>query len=357
MTAYQTMLAKQAKTLTSLVAANLEIPVVPLAIGLRTVLTGAEVALPSEDLAEVERRFRSIRAELKASGELEGFFARRVATMTVRVERSVRLESVQLAVKVRSAVTDFDSARFDEALRLYDWISAEPQANSRKLHETIEGVDRMIKAFTGLKDDLLHSTRVRWDWVHLEKVENLMGRRLGDLPISRAKALSEAVDGNFVYLDELDANELEGHQRRDWARARLAELIDVEIERLQAHRTTFDLDEVARERSSAVDRVLFDSSKEATQARKYESAAERSLYRALRELRKLQAEKAKPAFQEALDETSRGEPEPELGSFFPGENRADPSRSRPSENSGRNRSSVRPHDPSGTRNSPRTPST
>jgi hypothetical protein len=332
MTAYQALMEKQARTLSEMVTAIVEGPVLPLTVGVKKVLTGEEIALPSEDKVEVERRFRSIKVELKAKGELEEFFARRVASMTVRVERGVRLEAANLSDKVRKAAIDFDRSRFDEAQRLYDWISADPLVNSRKLHETIEGVDRMHKAFRDLKDDLLHPSGVRWDWMHLEKVENLMGRRLGDFPISRAKALSEAIGGEFQSLEASDGEGLDVFERRGWAREQMAELIDREIDRLEAHRKSFDLDELARERAESADRVLFDPSKEATLARKYEAAAERSLYKALRELRQLQAQKSRDATQLFDPE------EPELGSFFPEEGAGKPDRLDRPENPARDRS-------------------
>jgi hypothetical protein len=352
MTAYQAMLAKEAMILSKMVSEIVEGPVVLLNIGLKKALTGEEIALPSEDVAELERRFLAIKGELRATGELEEFFARRVASMTVRVERGVRLEAASLSDKVRKAAADFDASRFQDALKLSDWITADPLVNSRKLHETIEGVDRMLKSFRGLKDDLLHPTNVRWDWCHLEKVENLMGRRLGDFPISRAKALSEAIGGEFKYLEESDGEGLEDFERPTWAREQLAELIDREVDRLEAHRTTFDLEEVARERTDSVDRVLFDPSKEAALARKYEAAAERSLYKALRELRQLQKVKA----QREDPDTE----EPELASFFPGEVVAEPAApaepARP-ENPARDRSSERKKGSKGVRKPPRSRST
>jgi hypothetical protein len=335
MTAYQAMLEAQARTLSKMVSTMVEGPSLPLTIGIKKVLTGEEITLPNEDKTEVERRFRSIRVELKANGELEEFFARRVASMTVRVERGVRLEAANLSDKVRKAATDFDRDRFNEALRLYDWITSDPLVNSRKLHETIEGVDRMHKAFRDLKDDLLHPAGSRWDWMHLEKVENLMGRRLGDFPISRAKALTDAIAGDFQYLEESDGDGLEVFERRVWARDRLGELIDREVERLEAHRKTFDLDELARERAESADRVLFDPSKEATLARKYEAAAERSLYRALKELRQLQVSKSRDASREFDPD------EPELGSFFPGDTAVEPDRPGLPENPARDRSPER----------------
>jgi hypothetical protein len=351
-TAYQAMMTEKARTLSKMVEEIVnEGPVLPLTIGLKRVLTGEEIALPSEDAAEVERRFRSIQGELKASGELEQFFARRVASMTVRVERAVRLEAANLSDKVRHAAADFDASRVDAAAKLYDWIGSEPQANRRKLHETVEGVDRMIRAFRGLKDDLNRPTTVRWDWFHLEKVENLMGRRLGDLPISRAKALSEAIGGDFQHLEPSEGEGLDGFERQAWAREQMAELIDREIRRLEAHRTTFDLDEVDRARAESVDRVLFDASPEATLARKYEAAAERSLYRALGELRKLQARKARePVESSILDE-------PELASFFQGESASEPARPTPPANPAPARPASPNHRPNGTRKPPRSRST
>jgi hypothetical protein len=345
------MMEEKARTLSKMVSEIVEGPVVPITIGIKKVLTGEEIALPSEDAGELERRFRSIEVELQATGELEQFFARRVASMTVRIERSVRLEAATLGDKVRKSVTDFDASRVDEAARLYDWITSDPTANRRKLLETIEGVDRMLRAFVGLKDDLLHPSRVRWDWMHLEKLENLMGRRLGDLPISRAKALSEAIGGEFKYLEASDGEGLELSERQQWAREALGELIDREIARLETHRTSFNLEELARERTASVDRVLFDPSQDATLARKYEAAAERSLYRALRELRQLQARKAQ-AVAEEMEAEEAG-----LASFFPGVESINPARPGHLGQPARDRSPVPDRPGKGARKPPRSRST
>jgi hypothetical protein len=70
-------------------------------------------------------------------------------------------------------------------------------------------------------------------------------------------------------------------------------------------------EEADRLRAEAGRRAMFDPSKEATLARKYEAAAERGFFRALKELRQLekQAKAAEPAAQvEAFQR--------ELGSFF-----------------------------------------
>jgi hypothetical protein len=68
--------------------------------------------------------------------------------------------------------------------------------------------------------------------------------------------------------------------------------------------------EIARLRNEAERLALFEASKEATLARKYEAAAERSFFRALKELR------AHERWVKAAEEAELDE---ELGSFLPGE--------------------------------------
>jgi hypothetical protein len=68
--------------------------------------------------------------------------------------------------------------------------------------------------------------------------------------------------------------------------------------------------QAARLRTEAGKRALFDSSKEATLARKYEASAERGFLRALKELHQLKRA-AKVAEEEAFEE--------KLGSILPGE--------------------------------------
>ena len=85
---------------------------------------------------------------------------------------------------------------------------------------------------------------------------------------------------------------LEGPDRAAWAKDELTRLIDVEVARLEAVRAGFDHAAIAADRAEAVDRVLFDPSKEAILARKYEAATERALYKALKEFREVEAEAA-----------------------------------------------------------------
>ncbi|WP_435020770.1 hypothetical protein TA3x_002012 [Tundrisphaera sp. TA3] len=77
-------------------------------------------------------------------------------------------------------------------------------------------------------------------------------------------------------------------------------------------------------RNEAANRALFDASKEATLARKYEAASERAFHRALNELRRMRAEAERTAVATALapaavakTPTEASAPSRKSGSFFP----------------------------------------
>ena len=291
-------------------------------------LTGEGVALPTEDAAEVDRVFSAMKREMRPKGELAEYFARRVATMTVRVERCVRQETAILSTKVRHAEADFDDQRAAEVEEAIRNLADDPANFRRKLLRSPEGVDRLIQAWVGIKEDLGRPDPLFPTAVHMRTAENLTGRSAGDLPISRVKVLFEALCGNFRFLEGQEATDLDPSARRARARVQVFELIDGEIAKLRAHRETFDLDEIARERAEAVDRVLFDPSKEATLARKYEATAERNLYKALDELREVNAEAEENGVEEGAEVAEITEPEEfedteprvlynAVGSFFP----------------------------------------
>jgi len=153
---------------------------------------------------------------------------------------------------------------------------------------------------------------------------------------SRANALKHGMTGEGVVLTDEDAAEVErrlvafedelkpsGEIGR--ALVRRAAICSVRMERGVSQETAalsgrvrraeadfvppegLDEAEVARLRAEEGRRAMFDPSKEATLARKYEAAAERGFFRALKELRQLEKQ-AKPA-EPAVDEEM-------LASFF-----------------------------------------
>ncbi len=84
-------------------------------------LTGDGVVLPEEDAAEVERLSLAFGDEMQAEGEVGLALARRMAVMSVRMDRCVVQEAAALSDRVRRALDDFEAPEGvgpDEADRL-----------------------------------------------------------------------------------------------------------------------------------------------------------------------------------------------------------------------------------------------
>jgi len=267
-------------------------------------MAGDGVVLPPVDSAEVGRRGRAMQAEMAPKTEMGRYLVDRLAELTVRVERCARNERAENEHHVDHAGAAFDEARLAEVDAAMSRIGHEPATFARKLRSMPEGVDRMIAELLDLREEL---NTGRWDNRHGERVAHLTGARFLDVPVNRVRALSEAISGDFEHLRPGEGEGLAHAERIDWARNAMADRIDLELERLLADREALDLAAIERDRAGAAERALFDPSKEATLARRYEAAAERGVFRALRELRQVEAE------AEAATETEEaGEP---LGSF------------------------------------------
>jgi len=269
-------------------------------------LTGAGIVLPAEDAAEVERRFLGFEAAYRPATEPGRALVRRTAMLSVRIERCAVQEAAAISANVRSAESDFDEARETEVDALFEAIGETPARVVRRLIRMPEGVDRMLDTWADLRDDLAHGDGSRWDADRSAMAVHLTGRKVGGFGVARIEALSRAVLGDFALLAPADGEGLDAKGRRDWARRSLVSLIDAATEKLEGHRATMDVESVAADRAGAAARALFDPSKGATLARKYEAAAEREMHRALKEMKAIEAEAA-----------DRGEPAPPLGSFSP----------------------------------------
>jgi hypothetical protein len=246
-------------------------------------------------------------------------------TLLARHDRACR------ALNVRHAQLEFDDRRLTAPEGYLDQIATEPATYARRLQESIEGLDLVIAALEALRVDL--AVPGRWGYLHWERAENLLGRRPHAVPATRHSALCQAAMGDFRALGPEDGAGLGEWERRAWAAEQLDAEIAARVERLKARREELDPEAVAQDRAEAGDRALFDPSPEAVLFRKYEAALRRSLYRALREFRELEAAAAaREAEAEAVREAEAAavearEPdvtpkeesvcEP-LGSFFPG---------------------------------------
>ena len=253
-------------------------------------LTGACVVVPGEDLEAVSERFADLEAEMKPTKVMSLILVRRIALLSLRLDRSARQEAARLRDAMLNAASDFVDRRLAEVERLYAWIAAEPATNARRLRSTPEGIDRLIRAWMELHVELSKAGPTSWSYSHWQQIENLQGRKSSDLSLSREGALFKTILGQPGYLEPEEVGTMDMAERAEYAAIKLRERIAGQVADLRALLETFDLAGEARSRAEASDRALFDSSKEAILARKYEAATERAMYKAMQELRELEAE-------------------------------------------------------------------
>ena len=290
-------------------------------------LTGAGVVLPTEDAEQVAGRFAGLMEEMAPTTLMGGILVKRAAMLSVRLDRCYEQEAANLSARVLSAESDLVDRRKSEAEHWLHTIATEPATHHRRLMANPEGVDVMIARWEGMKADLDHPEGCRWNYAHSQLADNLHGREAGPVDVTPYMAWTMAIQGDYQYLrpDRL-AHLKQDSEKQVHAMHQIADLIDADLAGLRAHRAAMDTSAVDAERGFAAKRALFDTSNEAILARRYEAAAERGIYRALNELRQVEAEAADtPSLATAEPEVT---PEPEveavqgpeaaaLASFFP----------------------------------------
>jgi hypothetical protein len=279
-------------------------------------LTGDGIALLDEDAANVNRRFDDLKADLRPTGPMAEILTHRIAFLSVRLERCERQEAKHINERMRHAVVAHDEAILTEIAALLDGLNDEPATNARRLLRTPQGVETAIGLWRDLKADLLRPSPRSWTAAHGERAVNLTGRGTDEVPVPPILRISNAVAGNFGLLSRDEGADLDDEDRQAWARDRLASMIDDELEALHACLDALDHDAFELDREEAPTRALFDPSKEATLARRYEAAAERGMFRSLRDLRQLERDHAgRPPVSSTLYDPALGsfgaEPEPE----------------------------------------------
>jgi hypothetical protein len=260
--------------------------------GLKHGLTGKGIVVSADDREEIGRRIEALTGDMKPISQAGVFLIAQMATLSLRSEHAAEHESAAIAKNVRHAADDFDEHRIDQANALFEILKEDPRNNLRKLRKSPEGVARMVDEWHDLKADLNIDPEPEWTASHLERAGYLLGLKSQHARGSRIGALSRAYRGDFSALGKLDGAGLGDDARRAWARAALLEAIDAEIAALEEHYVTLDFDAIDLDRAEAGSRALFDSSKTATLARRYEAEARRGFFKALKEFRLVEAEAA-----------------------------------------------------------------
>jgi hypothetical protein len=251
-------------------------------------LAGRGIVTPEADQEEIACRVERLNAEMNPRTPTGVVLIVQMATLSVRMERGAQQELAALAMHVRHAEDDFDEERIDRANALFEALGEDPRSNLRKIKKMPEGVDRLIDEWQDLRADLHIDPKPLWTADHLERAANMTGLKTQHARGSQLGSLSKAFWGDIGTLADDEADIDEDFQR-DFAKAQLIERIDAEIAVLEAHRETLDFELIELDRAGAGARALFDPSREATLARRYEAEARRGFYKAYKEFQQIEA--------------------------------------------------------------------
>jgi hypothetical protein len=252
--------------------------------GLKHGMTGQGVVLREVDAVEAERRIERITDEMAPNSWVSETLIREMAVLSVRMERGARQEFANVGEQVRHATTRYDAEQVERAQAILATIADDPAGTLRRLKRFPAGVNLLISTWVGMRADLTREPKPIWDTTWVGKMARLLGLREREAQGLRLGAIYRAIWGNFTELTDFDGAGLADEARKAWAKDCLIERIDQEIDKLDAHYQTLDLEAFDRDRAEAPDRALFDDSREAARARRYESEARRGFYRALEKL-------------------------------------------------------------------------
>ena len=277
-------------------------------------LTGQGTVLAEGAREEIDRRIAALTEEMKPMSTAGIFLIAQMATLSYRAERAGQQEAAMVAMNVRQATEAYDEEQWDKANTHFKALSEDLRTHRRKLSQFPAGVDRMVEAWIDLKADLNIRPLPVWTPAHLDQAGYLLGFQPQQVLGSRFGVLSKALWSDFSGLTPAEGGNLSDAARRGWALNALIQQIGVEIAALKKHRAGLDLGRFALDRAEAGDRALFDASKAATLARRYEAEARRSYFKALQEFRIVEAEALANA-NAAPQPQDPAEVESEPGSF------------------------------------------
>ena len=276
-------------------------------------LTGAGVALPTEDAAAIEARFLQMQEEFAPQTALGAELVHEMAMLVVRKHRAERAEAAHLKGRTRRAAAEFDQARSQRAGQLIEAIEKQPRAYREALREMPEGIDRLIAALEDVRADL-SGPAPTWTEQHHRRLDALFGFRPDDFPRNRPTRFSRAILGESDAIGPKDQAPEERVALIGWAMERLHAAIDAEIAALVDHHDSLDLEGIEEDRAGAADGASIDPSRDAELARRYAAAARRELSQTLRDYHLAEALGASPEPETTPPaEPAPPEPNPDSG--------------------------------------------
>ena len=302
-------------------------------------LAAQHALLPNEDAEAYKAVVQGWIDDLQPADTLEMALVDRAAMADWRLKRCVRSEHARLASKVRHAAETHDRERFaraeelgnrsmydplnrcivppvdpDTLRRIHNWRAINPAVVVRELESFAEGVDWMIKRWERIAGILDRENF----WHYPEKFEaiKLLGQRPDDAlnveivgkifnacrvlhpePWDITADIQQAAlgcEGRPIYAVRAEWLEARAPRTSEEAFDILLKIIGNELTRLRERRVDL-AKSAAMDRQEAEARAMFDDSKEAVLALRYETVRDRELRRALADLQKKRKEEAQAA--------------------------------------------------------------
>ena len=240
-----------------------------------------------EDPRELESLLEALWEDLKPEGALEEFLVDRIASCQWRLRRAQRAETGEIRRSADSAVIEVIDSTVDQ----YD-LAVQKEAMSfvpgssgtaRELARTTLGIARIKSILDSMRDGMEDEGTLAME--QLQQAFDIYGRRKGSFAADLMLA-SISTGGLQSNDEEPDA----GRDRRSSEKCKgaLLALIDTELARLKieaelvVEREKLEWDAAVLARHLPGEEIL-------EKILRYEAAIDRQMYRALKELRELQA--------------------------------------------------------------------
>jgi hypothetical protein len=279
--------------------------------GLKHGMTGAGVVIADEDVEALDERFEAFETALKPVNDVARFLTQRAALLSVKLDRSAREEAARINLDMLEAEEVEEEARALDFEYLTNSFADHPGESVRKLRRSEEGINWLIEQWRMARLRLLGKCGNEWS---VETFLHLQGRNLATSDGSRVVALCRAICGHYGRLEPSD---LPAPERQAAAKAELVTIIDREIAGLEEAHKAIDPERFAKIKAGAAARAIFNASKDATLARKYEANAERMLHQTLKKIEEINTTAAETVESEEKPEAE--ETCGELASSLPDE--------------------------------------
>ena len=278
-------------------------------------LTGAGLALPDEDKAELDAAFQRHFDEMKPTTQAGLALVFKIALCTLRLDRFAVAENAVLSQRVIDAGFAFDDAQVARRNEAKAKLQEDPETQLNILSRFQSGVHWVIEAWGALACALETGKLKNWRQPQFALFEALSGRSMEFPSYYDSTFYALAAMGDEGALENPDLEGKSPAERCQSARDKLIAICEAELLRWDAMLESASA-ATAVARANAIQASRYDGSKEGLLMKKYEAATTRELTKARKEFAEVEATYGEPTAVVATIDPVK--PCVTLGSFLAG---------------------------------------